>query len=104
MWYDSSTSLPAKRMKKRYLLYGVLILIFGIFTSSMISPYTSCSYYNIFCERRLKNASELLGEYVFPVFLIILGTLIIIGWLLSQSPAVQDYVRDWIQQQRRPQE
>lgn len=98
------SKLPARGMRARTLLYGIIILIAGISWASIFPRYTRCSSLDFSCTPRLRYPSELIGDYAFSAFLIILGTLMIIGWLLSRSSFVQDSVRDWRQRQRRPRE
>ena len=95
----SGTNLPGRKNRPRMLLYGIIMLIVGIvlvvFMASFDSPYASCGY-DFFCEPRLKTSGEIFTQYALPVFLIIVGILDIIVWLLTSS-----YVRDRAQQQRR---
>ena len=102
MGKQSRISSGKKRV--RLLFYGFIALIVGIIVGSVVSPYKSCGYLDFFCSPQLKGSSELIGDYIGPVFLIVAGTLAIIVWALSQSEGVRTSVRAWGQRQRHPKE
>jgi hypothetical protein len=102
----TKSKLPFHGLRSRVLLYGVILLILGIVLTALVynfGRYTSCGFLEIMCTRRLKTPGELFADSALWVFLIILGTLMIIVWFLSRSSYVQEAVRDGRQRKQQGQ-
>lgn len=83
------------RKQSIYLgLGGAFLLIMGIIAISLISPYKECGWFDFYCTPEPKTSSELFGEYIGPVFLIIIGSLALFVLILTQIISLKDRKRE----------
>ena len=66
----------------------------GIIAISLISPYKECGWFDFYCTPEPKTSSELFGEYIGPVFLIIIGSLALFVLILTQIISLKDRKRE----------
>lgn len=86
------------RTDRKQLVYlglgGAFLLILGIIGISFISPYKECGLFDYFCTPEPKTSSELFGDYIGPVFLIIIGSLALSVLILTQIIKLKDRKRE----------
>ncbi|MDX1797520.1 MAG: hypothetical protein R3255_02615 [Candidatus Lokiarchaeia archaeon] len=85
------------RTDRKQIVYlglgGSFLLIMGIIAIVNISPYKDCGWLNFMCTPEKKTPSELLIDYVGPVFVIILGSLALLVLILMQIGNLKHWQR-----------